>query len=164
MWSLLYEFNDIDSKINETIDLNTKIRKKSNNEYYFWVDADLYIVRIMNISKDRYELSFVYKDDKDQETSSLTNKNQPFRVIDGVVSVLKEVIYTNDPKIIEFNIFGSNKKLDVFRRIMKVVSRKYPEIFNPYKIREERTTLYNGYDMPDGIPQIEGIKFIINRG
>ena len=166
MWSTLYELEDIELSLNETINLKTIVKKKGN-EYYFWVDKDLYIVRVMkkdNSDSSHYELSFVYKDIENQEeTSSLTKKNQPFRVMDGVVTTMKMFIKEKKPKVIEFNVYGNEKKTKMFERIINLVVRKYKSIFGMYSIKRSKTKLNLPYDMPDDIDDIIGIKILMKR-
>jgi len=162
-WSSLYESN-VEKRIDEIIDLTTTVKKRSNKEWYFWVGTDLYVVRIGKRGKSHYELSFVHKDiESKEETSNLTDKHTPFSVMDGIILVTKEFIENKDPHIMEFNVFGDSKKLNMFKRVMHLVRKKFPDTFGGYNIRERTAKLSIPYDIPDELKNMNGIKITMEK-
>lgn len=139
-------------QIEEVSDLKTKVIKKSDSEWGFLIDKDLYTVRIGRKTKDHYEISFVYEGPLGS-TSSITSKMSQFRVLDGVAVVIKEFIEEKNPNIIEFNIYDE-KKSDTFERVMKMVLRKHRDIFGSFDVTKKKTRLWYDTD-------IKGIKFLL---
>ena len=60
LWSNIYKINEskLIFKINKIIDLNTKVFKKSYNEWYFFVNKELYEVKLQN-NNNKYNVTFV---------------------------------------------------------------------------------------------------------
>jgi len=163
MWSQLYESN-IEKNIDEVLDLNTKVKRISHMEWYFWVKNDLYVVKIGKRGKSHYELSFIHKDiESKEETSNLTNKHTPFSVMDGVAVVMKELIEERRPQTIEFSVFGEDKKIKMFKKIMNLILKKYKDIFGDYKVKEGIAKLPLDYGLPKELLQVTGIKFLMKR-
>jgi hypothetical protein len=162
-WNTIYEY-DVEDRIDEVVDLSTKV-ERIYDEWYFWVGIDLYVVRIDNKGKDHYELSFIHKDiETKYETSNLTNKHTPFSVMDGIAVCLVNLIKEKQPRTIEFSVFGDNKKLNMFKRIMNLVMRKFNDIFGSYKVKESSTSLSDGlYELPDELKNLKGTKFELTR-
>lgn len=162
MWNSINE-DESDNDINEFVDLNTKLKVNSEYEQYFWVQQDLYLIRILKKSNSHYELSLIHKDIEGIETSNLTNKNKPYKVTDGVMVAIKELIETKNPDIIEFNMFGETKKLKAFSKVMNYVLKKYPNTFGKYKFEEKETKLNMPYDLPDGVEEVLGMKYLMKK-
>jgi len=167
MWSKLYEWDEetIIWNIDESVNLTTKVMKKSDRKWHFWVKNDLYIVNVMEKVPSHYELSFFHKDVYGNEISSITNKNTPFSVMDGVAVAMKNLIEIKNPKIIEFNVFGEDKKVRMFRKIMDMVIKKHSDIFGNYKISSKETKIVLPYnDTPEELlKNLKGTKFIMER-
>lgn len=157
--------SNVEKSINEVINLTTKVKRKSDSEWYFWVDIDLYVVKIGKRDSNHYELSFIHKDiETKEETSNLTHKHTPFHVIDGIIVVMKEFIEENKPKSIEFSIYGDKKKAVMFKSIMEYVSKKHKDIFGAYKVKESETSLPMEYDFPEKLRNtLKGVKFTMEK-
>jgi hypothetical protein len=162
-WNTIYESN-VEDRIDEVIDLSTKVDRISDNEWCFWIGTDLYIVRIGKRGKDHYELSFVHKDiESKEETSNVVDKLTPFSVMDGVVVVMKKVIEEKQPRIIEFSVFGDKKKYDMFKKIMSHIMKKFKDIFGIYKVKESTANFPVYGTLPDELKNLKGIKFELTR-
>lgn len=148
-WQQIYSMN-IEESVNEVIDRTTKVDRVSYNKWSFWVGTDLYVVKVIKKGGSHYEVSFVHKDiETKEETSNIVSKRTPFKVMDGVVVVMVEVVEERNPDIIECNVYGDAKKANMFKRIMKLVIKKYPDIFGTYKIKEGPADLPSYGSMPD---------------
>jgi hypothetical protein len=153
--------NDFESRVDEVIDMSTKVFKKSDSEWYFWVSKDLYIVRIHRKSNDVYHLSFSYNDPTGSELSSITNKHTPFNVMDGVAVVIKNVIDSLNPKIIEYHVFAEKRKIDMFKRVTKYIIDKF-ENFSKYRLSTRNIEL--PYELPDDVVgRLKGTEFTLTR-
>ena len=161
MWSTLYESKDIEHNLDEFIDLKTKIYSKSINKWSFWVDKDQYIVSAIEKPGKNFHVSFTYHDYfDDNETSTITDKQTPLRVLDGVAVAIKELIEDENPNIIEFAVYNIEKKIKVFRRVIKYALKKHSSIFGDYKLKERKVYLK---DVPVEIGKIEGIEFTLYK-
>jgi hypothetical protein len=139
-------------QIEEVLDLKTKVKRDNSGEWYFWVDDDLYTVRVGKMAEGHYMISFVYNEPSG-EVSSITDKGTPFRVLDGVAVVIKEFIEESDPIIIEFTTYAK-KKASIFKKIIKMALKKHRNIFGSFDVTEEKVSLRYGR-------HYEGVKFLL---
>ncbi len=143
-------------KLDEVLDLNAKIKKVNNREWYFWVDNDLYIVKIYQKGKSYYHLSFIYNDPMGNSISSITDKHTPFNVMNGVATVMKSVIDDLKLKIIEYWVFAERKKIDMFLKVTKYILNKHKDVFGCYTLNYNNINM--PYELPDGSDKLKGME------
>ncbi len=130
-------FNQPTDIIIETIELGkTKITEISSNEYstkyFFKVDKEIYEVMFVKKIDKVYELSFSLEKGNEQFTR-VSNKFQTFRVYSGLLDTIKMFVENHDPDEILMSV-SIPKKSDHFLKVMKMVFKRYKNIFQEYKI------------------------------
>ncbi len=143
-------------KIDEVLDLDAKIKKINNREWYFWIGEDLYIVKIHQKGKGYYHLSFIYNDPNGSVIASITNKHTPFNVMNSVATVMRSFIDELQPDIIEYYVFAEKKKIDMFQRVTEYILKKHKNVFGNYRLK--RSVINMPYDLPDG-SKLKGTEF-----
>ena len=161
IWSNIYKINETELiyKIDEIISLNTKVFKKSYNEWYFFVNKELYEVRLQK-NNNKYIVTFVQTEISGEETSDITDKNVPFKVMDGIAVILKKLIEEENPLEIKFSVYNNIKKANMFKKIVINVIKKH-NIFSNYKLITGKADNLL-YKLPNDM-NIEGIKFTLKR-
>ena len=160
LWSNLYEIeNELLFKIDEIINLNTKVFKKSYNEWYFFVNKEIYEVKLQK-SNNKYGITFVQTGISGEQTSDITDKNVPFKVMDGIAVILKKVIEEENPLEIEFSVYNNIKKANIFKKVIKNIIKKH-NIFSNYKLIINKANNLP-YELPDDMI-VKGVKFNLRR-
>lgn len=121
----------------ETIELGkTKVTEISSNEYstkyFFKVDKEIYEIVFGKKIDKTYELSFSLERGNEQFTN-ISNKFQTFRVYSGLLDTIKMFVEKYNPDKILMSI-SIPKKSEHFQKVMKMIFKRYKNIFGKYKI------------------------------